>query len=139
MVLEGEKLESKDSMKLEAEGRMMQLGLPVFVINRFLKSDRLTVSDNTTFYDVPENIFNEIKKYQEEFQNLVYHVVHTHFLGNETYECLVVSPYKEDWNYEQPDKKGWTMSHSINITIPENTESGSIQLENKKGVLVRTN
>lgn len=140
MVLENEELASKDSMKLEAVGRMKTLGIPEYVIKRFEMKDWLHMSDNTTIEeDIPEEILNKIKEYQDEFKNLVYHVVHTHLFGQETYECLAVSPYKEDWSYEFPDKKGWTMSHSINITHPENTESGSIQLENKNHVLVRIN
>lgn len=139
MVLENEELASKDSMKLEAEGRMRALGLGNYVINRFLIDDKLLMSDNTTLVDVPEDILKKIEEYQNEFKNLVYHVVHAHIFGQETYECLSVSPYREDWSYEFPDKKGWTMSHSINITHPENTESGSIKLENKNGVLLRIN
>lgn len=138
MVLEGETLESVNSMKLEAEERMLKLGLPQNVIQRFLcDKSVLTLSDNTHSGSVPEDILKAIDVYQDEFKNLVYHVVHSHFMGQETYECLSVSPYKDDWDYETPDKNGWTMSHSINITHPENTESGSVKLENKNGVLVR--
>lgn len=138
MILEGETVASINSMKLEAENRMLKLRLPQNVIQRFLcDKSVITLSDNTHFGSVPEDILEEIKAYQDEFGNLVYHVVHSHFMGQETYECLAVSPYKDDWHYETPDKDGWTMSHSINITHPENTESGSVKIENKIGVLVR--
>lgn len=139
MVLENEKLATEGQMRKEALIRMEKLGLNNLVFSRFFLKGELKCSDNTKVTDVPEFILSEIKAYQDEFKSLVYHVVHTHFCGMDTYECLTVSPYEEDWDYERPDDKGWTMSHSINLTIPENTESGSIQLVNKLGVLIRVN
>ena len=139
MVLEGEEIQSRESMKQEAEERMRTLGLPDLTIHKFMDRDELILSDNTKYADVPEDILREIKQYEKEFDGLVYHVIHTHIFGMETYECLSVSPYKEDWDYERPDKKCWVMSHSINKTFPENTESGSIQVVNKLGVLCRVN
>ena len=137
MGLADEILAPKDAMKYEAEQRMEALGLSKEVIKDFIDENILACSYNTHMMGVSPKILEEIKNYQAEFGNLIYHVVHSHFMGQETYECLAISPYMEDWDYEFPDEKKWTMSHSINITHPENTESGSIQLENKNGVLVR--
>ena len=137
MLIDEENLESRDTMKLEAEKRMKALKLPDHVIDKFLKEDRLTLSDRIFFSDVPEDILKKIQEYESKFKNLVYHVIHSNFMGMETYECLTVSPYKDDWSYEFPDEKMQTMSHSINITIPGYSESGSIRLGNMGGLLFR--
>ena len=58
----------------------------------------------------------------------------------ETYECLSVSCYKEDWDFEREIMKdNWVISHSLNITEPSFTESGSIRVIEKDGILYRIN
>lgn len=127
---------SKENLKFfkEASERMEVLGIYQGYIFLFLSESKVMMSDNGIIKDVPKEILDKIAEFQNEFGNLVYHVIHTHIFGMETYECLTVSPYEEDWDYERPDKDGWTMSHSINVTVPEYTKSGSIQIKNIDGL-----
>lgn len=129
----------KQKMIDEAAKRMKMLGLDKSIIDDFVNQGKLHCSDNNGMSDVPEEILLQIEEWQNQFNNLVYHVIHGDFLC-ETYECLSVSPYEEDWEYETNiiDDK-WVMSHSINITIPSFTESGSIKVINRNGILKRIN
>ena len=95
-------------------------------------------SENKKFIEVPAEILMELRAWEKKYYNLVYHVIHSYYLGFETYECLSVSFYSDDWSFENETlDEGWPMSHSINITVPEYSESGTIQVENIKGSLVR--
>lgn len=140
---------SREAMKDEALDRMELLGLPPYAKAAFKVDDYLTLSD---VYDkvcqsrvdgVPEDIKKLIKAYEEKFGALIFHVIHTIGLyeGTETYDCLSVSPYGSDWDYERDlmEDRGdmWSMSCSINVTVPDWSESGSIKIENHSGVFKR--
>ena len=127
------------SMKDEAYKRMAMLGLSKDVIDTF-SNGKLLCSDRDCITEVPKNILERIEEWQNKFGNLVYHVVHSEFMNCETYNCLSVSCYKEDWDYERHlICDDWVMCHSINMTFPENTESGSIEVININGILIRVN
>lgn len=140
---------SREAMKTEALERMEILGLPTYANAVFKVDDYLTFSDisdkvcQSRVDGVPENIKKLIKAYEEKFGALIFHVIHTKglYIGFEYYDCLSVSPYESDWDYERDmmDDRGdmWVMSYSINVTKPEFTESGSIKIENHSGVLKR--
>ena len=129
--------ETFESMKEEALKRMRILGLAKDVIISYEDNNRLCCSENGQITNVPEKIIKEIGEWQDNFGNLIYHVIHSNFIF-ETYECLSVSCYKEDWDYEEKlINDMWVMSHSINVTVPEYTESGSICIRNVKGILTR--
>lgn len=124
--------------KQEAIKRMQKLGLSEDAIKRFDKDNRLMCSDEGNLKEVPENILEMINAWEKKYKNMVYHVIHSHIYGCETYECLSVSKYPEDWNYESGRvDENWPMSHSINLTIPAFSESGTILVENYKGTLMR--
>lgn len=128
---------NNESMRKEAINRMQTAGLNQECINRFETDGKLMMSDHGMLKDVPENIMKEIEQWQQLFNNLVYHVIHGDFIC-QTYECLSVSCYPEDWEYEREIMNdGWIMSHSINIANPEYTESGSIKVKNDNGILRR--
>lgn len=125
-------------MKREAVKRMYRLKLNFAVIDDF-EYGRLRCSDHDKMTAVPDEILKEIAEWEKQFHNLVYHVIHGDFM-HETYECLSVSCYKEDWDYENSIMDdNWVMSHSINISIPAYTESGSIKIKNNNGILQRIN
>ena len=140
---------SREAMKDEALERMELLGLPPYAKAAFKVDEYLTFSDisdkvcQSRVDGVPEDIKKLIKEYEEKFGALIYHVIHTKgiYVGFEYYDCLSVSPYESDWDYERDlmEDRGdtWAMSYSINVTKPEYTESGTIKIENHSGVLKR--
>lgn len=126
-------------MKNEAIQRMKKLRIKQHIVDDFERNGKLWCSDHGKMVEVPPNILAEIKEWQDQFDNLVYHVIHGDFIC-ETYECLSVSCYKEDWDYERGlIEDNWVMSHSINVSTPLYTESGSIKVKNIGGVLQRIN
>lgn len=140
---------SREAMKNEALERMELLGLPPYAKAAFKVDDYLTLSDvsdkvcQSRVDGVPEDIKKLIKEFEEKFGALIFHVIHTKgiYVGFEYYDCLSVSPYESDWDYERNlmEDRGdtWVMSYSINVTKPEFTESGTIKIENHSGVLRR--
>ena len=129
---------NKKEMKQEAISRMLQLKIDSDVIKLFSENDKLMCSKNGKFVEVPAEILIQLRAWEKKYYNLVYHVIHADYIGYETYECLSVSFYKEDWDYENARlNEGWPMSHSINVTMPYYTESGIVKIENIKGSLVR--
>ena len=129
---------NKKEMKQEAISRMQQLKIDSDVIKLFSENDKLMCSENGKFVEVPAEILIQLRAWEKKYYNLVYHVIHADYIGYETYECLSVSFYKEDWDYENARlNEGWPMSHSINVTMPYYTESGIVKIENIKGSLVR--
>jgi hypothetical protein len=140
---------SREAMKDEALERMELLGLPPYAKAAFKVDDYLTLSDVTDKVcqsrvdGVPEEIKKLIKEYEEKFGALIFHVIHTIGLyeETETYDCLSVSPYESDWDYERDlmEDRGdmWSMSYSINVTVHDWSDSGSIKIENHSGVFKR--
>lgn len=136
--LEGEEIATKEAMKEQSLKRMRKLQIQESVINEFENSDKILCSDNNKVTEVPPEIMEDIIKFSELYGNMIFHVLHSNFMDFELWEYLTVSPYPEDWEYENDlIDDMWTMSRSRNMTIPDFTESGSIKVINKNGVLKR--
>ena len=137
--MDDEKKQSRIFMKEEAIKRMLKLGLEMGPFNDLALRDKLVCSDNGMLKDVPEEILQNIKEWESKYNNFVYHVIHSTLYGFEIYDCLSVSCYKSDWDYENDciNYRYSPMSYSINVTKPEYTESGLIVVAVRKGVLKR--
>ena len=137
---------SREAMKNEALERMELLDLPVYAKAALKKSDILTLSDindldcSSRVDGVPEEILKQIRAWEEKYGNFVYHVIHSVGVF-EMYNCLSVSGYGSDWDYErglmEDSSDVWSMAFCVNVTKPEYTEAGSIMIENHSGVLKR--
>ncbi len=130
---------SREEKKSESIKRMQQLGLEAAVIDDLILRDKIVCSDYGMLKDVPEEILQNIKDWESKYNNFVYHVIHSNLYGFEIYDCLSVSCYKSDWDYENDciNYRHSPMSYSINVTKPEYTESGLIVAVVRKGVLKR--
>lgn len=137
---------SREAMKKEALERMEILGLGSCVKSALKLDDFLTLSDindlvcSSRVNGVPEDVLKEIRAWEDNIGSYVFHVIHSVGVF-EIYNCLSVSGYKSDWDYERDlmaDRGDtWAMAFCINITKPEYTESRSIMIENHSGVLKR--
>lgn len=128
---------SDEKIREEALWRMEKLKIHPIVIEEY-KNGNLGVSDGDRVKKVPENIQKMIDEWEERFNNKVYHVIHG-FLGwYEIYDCLSISPYEEDWDYEREIMDtNWVMAHGFNLTCPKYSESGSILVKSENGILKR--
>ena len=134
-------------MKLEAIDRMKILELHRNAIREFRDEGKLNVSEPQRIghhvvgmlYWLNEKHMKLIGDWQEESGNLVYHVVHSFTEFGELLDCLYVSKYPEEW---EEDRRGLdfgeAISHSINLTAPECSESGYIGVKKAYGGVLRT-
>lgn len=128
----------KEAMKAEAVKRMKGLKLSDEAIIAYESENKLLCSYYVLQSEVPHKILTEIRNWEKEFGNLVYHVVYSRLYGYEIYNALSVSNYIEDWEYETfMIDQGGTMAYTINVSKPDYSESGSIVLENHRGILRR--
>ena len=139
------------SMKAEAVRRMVKLDLCRNAIKEFRKDQKLNLSEPVRLGgEITGKTYgmlcwlNEkqiwiVGKWQEESGNLVYHVIHSFTEFGEILDCLYVSQYPEEWEQDQKDiDEGMICVHSINVTYPDDSESGYIGFEKAAGGLVRT-
>lgn len=130
---------NQDAMRVESCSRMIALGLPSSVIDEFKENNKLYCSEAGRFVEVPAKILERVIEWQKVSKCLVYHVIHAFIYGIETYEFLYTSCYREDWDFESSIMADdWVMVRSENQTIPDFSESGSIQVaQTLNGCLVR--
>ena len=125
-------------MKEEAIRRMEKLGMFEECIEKF-KSGQLQISENGILFDLSPDVQKMVEQHEKELGYVIYHVIHTYSNIGETYECLFVSQYTEDWLYEKNMiTHNIVLAWVINKTYPECTEAGSIQVVNVNGGLIRT-
>lgn len=139
-ILDEEDICSKEEQKQEALYRMNKLNILPDVIDTFEKSNEIRCSDYGKIIAVPKNILKDIRRWEADYGCLAYHVVHSKLWGFEIYNALSVSNYKEDWVYERRLIDSYcSMAYTINVTKPDYSETGSIQLYNYNGLLERIN
>ena len=92
---------SREKKKEEAIKRMKMLGLFTPCIKNFEKYDEVQLSEMTGGlyeFSCEEELNAKIKEVEEEYNLLVYHVVHTYTNFGEMYNFLCVTDYEEEWN-----------------------------------------
>lgn len=132
---------SREEKKTEAIKRMKALGLFGPCVKAFEKRDEVQLSESTGgLYEFHDNAqLNEIiKRVEQQFNCLIYHVVHSYTNFGELYSCMMVSDYEEEWEMEMEDiNDNIVFCWVENINIPEYSEMGSIAVQNRFGGLVR--
>ena len=133
---DGDKVGRKE-MKEEAMRRMKNLGMSESIISKF-KDGKLQMSENGILYDADDKVKMIVAEHEKEFGELIYHVIHSFSNIGETYECLFVSQYLDDWNYENDMlERKIVYAYVENVSAPEYSEAGSIIVTNKNGSLFR--
>ena len=133
-----ERMKYSDEMKKEALRRMNLLNINDSCINDFYKNNELYCSVSGVVRKLTVKEKAMVYKYQLWSDCLVYHIIHSFSNIGETYEMLTISNYPEDWDIEtRYIDKGIIMVYSENLTHPDWSESGSIEVENYKGSLFR--
>lgn len=134
---EGDKID-RGRMKREAIRRMKKLGLNEECIEKF-KKGKLQMSLQGFLFDLSPDIKKMVEEHEKELGYIIYHVIHSYSNIGETYECLFVSNYANDWIYERDMiKNNIVYAWVINKTFPENSEAGSIMVQKLYGGLIRT-
>jgi hypothetical protein len=132
---------ARENKKVEAIKRMQALGLFRPCIKAFEKYDELQLTEpNGGLYEFNDNeeLNAKIKEFEEEYNALVYHVIHTYTQFGELYNFLYVSDYEEEWEYDNEDvKAGYAIAYVWNKTDEWMSEIGGIAVRELFGGLVR--
>lgn len=132
---------TRENKKTEAINRMKALDLFDPCIKAFKNRDEVQLSEMTGgLYEFSrdEELNAKIKEFEEEYNALVYHVIHTYTNFGEMYSFLYVSDYKEEWEMDNEDiQDNYAMSYVWNKDYPDFSEFGSIGIRQKFGGLVR--
>lgn len=132
---------TREKKKEEAIKRMKVLGLFKPCVKAFEKYDELQLTEPTGgLYEFNDNaeLNAKIKEFEEEYNALVYHVIHTYTQFGELYNFLYVSDYEEEWEYDNEDvKAGYAVAYVWNKTDEWMSELGGIAVRERFGGLVR--
>ena len=132
---------TREKKKEEAIKRMKVLGLFKPCIKSFEKYDELQLTEPTGgLYEFNNNaeLNAKIKEFEEEYNALVYHVIHTYTQFGELYNFLYVSDYEEEWEYDNEDvKAGYAVAYVWNKSDDFLSEIGGIAVRERFGGLVR--
>ena len=132
---------SREKKKEEAIKRMNVLGLFKPCIKAFTKYDELQLTEPTGgLYEFNDNaeLNAKVKEFEEEYDALVYHVIHTYTQFGELFNFLYVSDYEEEWEMDNTDiEDGYAMAYVWNKSDDWMSEIGSIVVRERFGGLVR--
>ena len=131
----------REKKKEEAIKRMNALGLFKPCIKAFTKYDELQLTEPTgglyEFGD-DEELNARVKEFEEEYDALVYHVIHTYTQFGELFNFLYVSDYEEEWEMDNADiAEGYAVAYVWNKSDDWMSEIGSIVVRERFGGLVR--
>lgn len=132
---------SRENKKVEAINRMKGLELFAPCIKAFKDRNEVQLSEMTGgLYEFSgnEELTAKVKEFEQEYNALVYHVIHTYTQFGELYNFLYVSDYEEEWEMDQDDiKDNYVMCYVLNKDDDWCSEFGTIAVKQKFGGLVR--
>jgi hypothetical protein len=132
---------SRENKKVEAIKRMEMLGLFKPCIKAFERHDEVQLTEpNGGLYEFSddEELNAKIKEFEEQYNALVYHVIHTYTQFGELYSFLFISDYEEEWEMDIADvKDGYVIDYVWNKSDDWMSEMGSIVVRELFGGLVR--
>lgn len=132
---------SREIKKTEALKRMKTLQLFTPCIKAFEKRNEVQLSEMTGgLYEFSgnEELTVKVKAFEEEYNALVYHVIHTYTQFGELYSFLYVSDHQDEWDMDNEDiKDNYAMVYVWNKDDEWCSEFGSIAVRQKFGGLVR--
>lgn len=132
---------TRENKKAEAIKRMKALALFKPCIKAFESRDEVQLTEPTGgLYEFSDNeeLNAKIKEFEEDYNALVYHVIHTYTQFGELYNFLFVSDYEEEWEMDNEDiDAGYAIAYVWNKSDEWCSEMGSIVVRELFGGLVR--
>lgn len=130
------------TQKEVAISAMQNLDIYKPYINKFKKDGTITLFERFGGYYIDEyqepELLKEIKKFEAEYECIVYAVTHEFFEFGECYSFLCVSKYEEEWARTLSDaKKGFAWSYVWNKTCEWCSEFGTIAVRSFGGGIAR--
>lgn len=126
--------------KEQAIERMKKLGIMEQPIKEFEDEDKLNLSEVAGYlYWLDDDEKEMVKKFEEENNALVYHIIKTNTNIGMLYNLLYVSEYVEEWDMDMDDlSEGQALAYVLNKTMPDCSKFGTIGIKPSVGGLIRT-
>ena len=130
----------REKQKQEAIERMKMLKIYTQAIKEFEKDNVINVSEHGgILFWLDDEQQEMVKRFEEKYNAVVYHVIHNYTEFGELYSLLYVSQHEEEWDYDRDDiKHNISLSYVVNINEESFSEFGSIGIRPQFGGLVRT-
>lgn len=131
---------TKEQKKQEALERMKLLSLYPNIIREFEKDGIVNMSENGGYlYWLDDEQREYVSDFEEEYNALVYHVIHNYTEVGEMLTFLYVSDDEDEWGYDRDDlKAGYACAYVKNLDEDAFSEFGSVGIKPEFGGLVRT-
>lgn len=134
-VLEGEA--SQEEITNEAIRRLIRLGVMDTVIEKFKNGELFMSEFGGILYDLNEDAKIAVSVVKDR-GDIPYAVCRSQTEIGDLYAVLFVSPDKNGWDFERPDREGNCFAYTYNASCPVFSEFGEIQITSANGGLVRT-
>ena len=138
---------TRNEMKNEASARMRILKIHENAVNDLEKNDMVNVSffGCGILYWPTDKQIELIKKFEAQYNCLVYHAISSTTEIGELLTLLYISQYESDWPTDREDLKNYDprygysiMAYVYNLANDIFSEFGSVCVKPKNGGLVRT-
>lgn len=132
--------ELKIKQKREAIERMKMLKIYSQAIKEFEKENVINVSEHGgILFWLDDEQQEMVKRFEEKYNAVVYHVIHNYTEFGELYSLLYVSQHEQEWGYDKDDiKHNIALCYVVNKDEENFSEFGSIGIKSQFGGLVRT-
>ena len=126
--------------KQEALERMRSLKLYPNIIKEFEKENIVNMSESGGFlYWLTDEQKEIVSEFEQEYDSLVYHVIHNFTEFGELLTLFYVSDDEEEWEYDREDlKNGYACAYVKNLSDDMCSEFGAICFRQQFGGLIRT-
>ena len=124
----------------EAIKRMKMMQILPEAIRQFKDAGKVMVSEPPfgALYYITEKERQEVAKFEQEYNALVYHVVRTYTNFGQLDSWLFVSNYPEEWDMENANiKRNIVFTWTINRDVDWMSDMGSIAFRPANGGLLR--
>lgn len=129
----------REQQKQEAIKRMKKLGIMEQPIKEFEEEGKINLSEGPgLLYWLNDEEQEMVRKFEEENNGLVYHVIKTQMNLGLMYSFLYVSEHIEEWQMDMEDLgDNQTLAYVVNTTMSDCSEFGTIGIEPSIGGLKR--
>ena len=132
--------ELKVKQKQEAIERMKMLKIYSQAIKEFEKENVINVSEHGgILFGLDDEHQEMVKRFEEKYNAVVYHVIHNYTEFGELYSLLYASQHENEWDYDKDDiKHNIALCYVVNKDEENFSEFGSIGIKPQYGGVIRT-
>ena len=129
-----------EQKKNEAINRMQSLKMSRYCISAFRKGKPWQSENGGILYEIENDkeLQEVVKKFEEDYNGLVYHIIFNRTEFGDCYSLLYVSNNPEEWQYDNEDlKDGYAYAYVWNKDDDNCSEFGTIGVQSFGGGIRR--